>query len=428
MNFLVLGSGGREHAISWKLSQSKIVNKLFVAPGNPGTASIAENINIGVEEFEKLASFCLEQSVDIIVVGPEVPLVKGVKDFFKSKESTKHICIVGPDKVGAQLEGSKDFSKNFMFKYGIPTAASKTFLSSELEAGLKYLETHSLPIVLKADGLAAGKGVIIAEDLNTAKETLIDMLAHSKFGEASSKVVIEQFLKGIEMSSFVLCDGESYAILPEAKDYKRIGEQDTGLNTGGMGAISPVPFADQAFLDKVEQKVIIPSIEGLKKEGIEYTGFLFIGLMNYNGEPYVIEYNARMGDPETEVVFPRITSDVGELFKAVADKQLKNFKIEVDPRTASTIVLVSGGYPEDYEKGFEISGIDATENVHVFHSGTSLKDGKLVNTGGRVITVTGFGKDIKEAIAKSNKAAETITWNKRYYRRDIGLDLLKYEK
>lgn len=428
MNFLVLGSGGREHAIIWKLSQSKIVKKLYAAPGNPGTASLAENVNIGVNEFEKLTQFCVDQSIDIVIVGPEDPLVKGVKDFFNSNAPTSHIGIVGPDKLGAQLEGSKDFSKNFMFKYGIPTAASKTFTSAELQEGLAYLETHSLPIVLKADGLAAGKGVIIAEDLQTAKESLTEMLAHAKFGAASSKVVIEQFLKGIEMSSFVLCDGDSYVVLPEAKDYKRIGEKDTGLNTGGMGAISPLPFADKAFLDKVEQKVIIPTIEGLKKEGIKYTGFLFIGLMNYDGEPYVIEYNARMGDPETEVVFPRIKSDVGELFKAVAEQNLKNYKIEIDPQLASAIVLVSGGYPEDYEKGFPISGISEVENVKVFHAGTSIKDGVLVNTGGRVLVLTAFGKNINEAIAHSNKAAETIQWQKRYYRRDIGLDLLKYEK
>lgn len=428
MNFLVLGSGGREHAITWKLSQSNIVKKLYAAPGNPGTATLAENVNIGVNEFEKLAQFCVEHSIDILVVGPEDPLVKGIKDFFNGNATTSHIGIIGPDQQGAQLEGSKDFSKNFMFKYGIPTATSRTFTSAELQEGLEYLETHSLPIVLKADGLAAGKGVIIAEDLQTAKQSLTEMLAHAKFGAASSKVVVEQFLKGIEMSSFVLCDGDSYAILPEAKDYKRIGEKDTGLNTGGMGAISPVPFADKAFLDKVEQKVIIPTIEGLKKEGIKYTGFLFIGLMNYEGEPYVIEYNARMGDPETEVVFPRIKSDVGELFKAVVDQRLKNFKLEIDPQLASAIVLVSGGYPEDYEKGFKISGTEEVENVKVFHAGTSLKDGALINTGGRVLVVTAFGNNINEAIAHSNKAAETIQWQKRYYRKDIGLDLLKYEK
>ncbi|MFN8437612.1 MAG: phosphoribosylamine--glycine ligase [Cytophagales bacterium] len=428
MNFLIVGSGGREHAITWKLTQSKVVDKLFVAPGNPGTAQIAQNVAIGVEDFEKLAQFCTDNKIDIVIVGPEVPLVKGIKNFFNSQESTKHIAIVGPDQTGAQLEGSKDFSKNFMFKYGIPTASSQTFTGAQLQEGLAYLENHTLPIVLKADGLAAGKGVIIAESHSEAKETLIDMLAHAKFGDASSKVVIEQFLSGIEMSTFVLCDGENFVILPEAKDYKRIGEQDKGLNTGGMGAVSPVPFADDAFLEKVKNKVVLPTIEGLKKEGIDYTGFIFVGLMNCDGEPYVIEYNARMGDPETEVVFPRITSDVGEMFKAVADKKLDSYKLEITSDTATTVVLVSGGYPEDYEKGFVISGVENTENVQVFHAGTSLKDGALVNTGGRVFAVTGFGQNIEEALAKSNKAAQTIVWNKKYFRKDIGLDLLKYQK
>jgi phosphoribosylamine---glycine ligase len=426
MNFLVIGSGGREHAISWKLSQSKIVDKLFVAPGNPGTANVAQNINIAIDDFEKLCQFSVENKIEIVVVGPEMPLVKGIKDYFNNNPATAHICIVGPDKYGAQIEGSKDFSKNFMFKYNIPTASSKTFNNKELSEGLAYLENHPLPIVLKADGLAAGKGVIIAETLEHAKATLVDMLENEKFGEASAKVVIEQFLDGIEMSSFVLCDGKGYAILPEAKDYKRIGEGDTGLNTGGMGAVSPVPFANKEFLDRVEERVIKPTIAGLINECINYTGFIFVGLMNCNGEPYVIEYNARMGDPETEVVFPRITSDIGELFKAVKDQTLNEYKIEVTEQIASTIVLVSGGYPEDFEKGFEISNVDKTANVEVFHSGTSIKEGKLVNNGGRVFAVTGFGKTIEEAVNKSNIAAETISWNKKYYRKDIGKDLLKY--
>ena len=428
MNILIIGSGGREHAFAWKISESKNCDKLFVAPGNAGTANLGTNLPFAVTDFEAIKKSVLELAIEMVVVGPEDPLVKGVHDFFLADEQLKHIPIIGPQKEGAQLEGSKDFSKNFMFKYGIPTASSQTFTGAQLQEGLAYLENHTLPIVLKADGLAAGKGVIIAESHSEAKETLIDMLAHAKFGDASSKVVIEQFLSGIEMSTFVLCDGENFVILPEAKDYKRIGEQDKGLNTGGMGAVSPVPFADDAFLEKVKNKVVLPTIEGLKKEGIDYTGFIFVGLMNCDGEPYVIEYNARMGDPETEVVFPRITSDVGEMFKAVADKKLDSYKLEITSDTATTVVLVSGGYPEDYEKGFVISGVENTENVQVFHAGTSLKDGALVNTGGRVFAVTGFGQNIEEALAKSNKAAQTIVWNKKYFRKDIGLDLLKYQK
>lgn len=425
MNVLIVGSGGREHAMAWKLKQSPKLGKLFVAPGNPGTAQIATNVAIGIEDFEKLGNFALENKVDILVVGPEAPLVSGIRDYFTGNASLKHITVIGPDKIGAQLEGSKDFSKEFMQKYNIPTAAYKTFTADQLEAGLKYLDTHALPIVLKADGLAAGKGVIIAEDLATAKETLEDMLANRKFGDASSKVVIEQFLAGIELSVFVVSDGKNYVILPEAKDYKRIGEGDTGLNTGGMGAVSPVPFADKAFMDKIEKTIIKPTVDGLAKEGINYVGFIFFGLIKVDGEPFVIEYNARMGDPETEVVLPRLKSDLLEIFAAVGTQSLDKVKVEFESKSATTIMLVSGGYPEDYEKGFEITGADDAKDAIAFHAGTAIKDGKLVNTGGRVIAVTGLGNDIKDALAKSNAAAKLIQWNKRYYRTDIGLDLLK---
>ncbi len=425
MNVLIVGSGGREHAMAWKLKQSPKLGKLFVAPGNPGTAQIATNVAIGIEDFEKLGNFALENKIEILVVGPEAPLVSGIRDYFTGNTSLKHITVIGPDKIGAQLEGSKDFSKEFMQKYNIPTAAYKTFTADQLEEGLKYLDTHTLPIVLKADGLAAGKGVIIAEDHATAKETLEDMLANRKFGDASSKVVIEQFLAGIELSVFVVSDGKNYVILPEAKDYKRIGEGDTGLNTGGMGAVSPVPFADKAFMDKIEKTIIKPTVDGLAKEGINYVGFIFFGLIKVNGEPFVIEYNARMGDPETEVVLPRLKSDLLEIFAAVGTQSLDKIKVEFESKSATTIMLVSGGYPEDYEKGFEITGADQVSDAIAFHAGTALKDGKLVNTGGRVIALTGLGNDIKDALAKSNAAAKQIQWNKRYYRTDIGLDLLK---
>ncbi len=425
MNILIIGSGGREHAFAWKIKQSSHCDKLFVAPGNAGTASVAENVDISINEFEKLGSFAIKKSIELIVVGPEAPLVEGITDFFKSNATLKHILIVGPDKNGAQLEGSKDFSKAFMNRHNIPTASSKTFTETELEAGSAYLDTHTLPIVLKADGLAAGKGVIISESRDEAKAELKEMLANKKFGNASAKVVIEQYLTGIELSVFAITDGINYKILPEAKDYKRIGEGDTGLNTGGMGAVSPVPFADKAFMKIVEDTIIKPTVNGLIKENIHYVGFLFFGLMNVNGTPYVIEYNARMGDPETEVVVPRLKTDFVELLTAAAKGTLDKVSLEFDERTATTVMLVAGGYPESYEKGNEISGEGAVKDVLVFHAGTTLKNGKVVSNGGRVMALTGFGKDIKEALTKSNAAAELISWDRKYYRKDIGLDLLK---
>lgn len=425
MNILVIGSGGREHAICWKLAQSPLLTKLYVAPGNPGISEVAELVSIGVSDFEKLGQFAIDKKIDLIIVGPEVPLVEGISDYFQANEQLRAIGMVGPDKMGAQLEGSKDFSKNFMEKYQIPTAAYRTFTKDTLAEGLTYLENHTLPIVLKADGLAAGKGVIIAEDLQTAKATLIDMLANSMFGDASSRVVIEQFLTGIEASCFVLTDGDTYKVLPVAKDYKRIGEGDTGPNTGGMGAVSPVPFADAVFMDKVESRIIKPTVNGLKAEGIKYVGFIFVGLIKVGDDPYVIEYNARMGDPETEVVFPRITSDVVEMMAATANGTLVNYELSIDPRTATTIMLVSGGYPADYTKGFAISGIDNVEEVKVFHAGTALNaQGELVNTGGRVLALTAFGKDIPDALSKSNKAAQTIHWEGKNFRKDIGFEFV----
>ncbi len=424
MNILIVGSGGREHTFAWKIKQSPLCKKLFVAPGNGGTEGIATNVPVQVTEFEKLGKFSVENQIDLVLVGPEVPLVEGIVDYFKSTDALKKIPVIGPSKDGAMLEGSKDFSKNFMVKYGIPTAASKTFTASELNQGLEYIETQSLPIVLKADGLAAGKGVIIAQSKDEAKTALREMLEDKKFGEASAKVVIEQYLDGIELSVFTISDGSTYKILPEAKDYKRIGEKDTGLNTGGMGAVSPVPFADKAFMDKVEKKVIIPTINGLKAEGIDYVGFIFFGLMNVKGEPYVIEYNARMGDPETEVVIPRIKNDFLEVLVKVANKKLDEVNLEVSDQTATTVMLVAGGYPEDYEKGKVISGLENVGEVLAFHAGTALKDNKMVTNGGRVIALTGLGSDIQGALTKSNKAAENVIWEKRYYRRDIGLDLL----
>ncbi|MFL5730601.1 MAG: phosphoribosylamine--glycine ligase [Cytophagaceae bacterium] len=428
MNILILGSGGREHTLTWKIRQSAKCDKLFVVPGNAGTGQIAENVSISLTDFPGLAEFSISHKIELILVGPEAPLVDGVVDYFKSRPDLKHMAIIGPDKTGAQLEGSKDFSKNFMQRHGIPTASSRTFTKKDLAEGLRYLESHSTPIVLKADGLAAGKGVIITSDREEAKKTLTEMLANNMFGEASSKVVIEQYLDGIEVSVFALCDGKNYLLLPEAKDYKRIGEGDTGPNTGGMGAVSPVPFADKVFMNKVEEKIIKPTVEGLKKEGIHYLGFIFFGLMNCQGEPWVIEYNARLGDPETEVIIPRIKNDLVDLLLAAAKGELPSVKTEFDSRTATTIMLVAGGYPEAYEKGKEIGGLSNTGNALVFHAGTKTDEkGRVLTNGGRVIAVTSFGKNIEEALAGSNKGAEAISWEKKYYRRDIGLDLLKAE-
>ncbi|OJJ14580.1 phosphoribosylamine--glycine ligase [marine bacterium AO1-C] len=425
MKILILGSGGREHAFAWKIAQSNHCEELFVAPGNAGTAQIATNIALGVNDFEAIANFATEKKIDLILVGPEAPLVAGIADYFAANEQLQHIKIIGPNKQGAILEGSKDFSKNFMRKYNIPTAQSQTFTKDTLEEGLAYLATQNTPIVLKADGLAAGKGVIISETLEHAQATLKEMLVDAKFGDASARVVIEEFLQGIEMSSFVITDGNDYCLLPEAKDYKRIGEKDTGLNTGGMGAVSPVPFAKGDFMQKVEDQVIRPTIEGLKAEGIQYIGFIFFGLMNVGGNPYVIEYNARMGDPETEVVLPRVKSDLVELLIATADNKLQDYTLELDPRTAATVMLVSGGYPESYEKGKTMTGFDQAQDVILFHAGTKTNDtGETVTNGGRVIALTGFGNDIPQALDKSKAAAEQISFEGKYYRKDIGLDLL----
>lgn len=423
MNILLLGSGGREHAFAWKISQSDKCSKLYIAPGNAGTSQCGENVNIKATDFNAIKTFVLDNAVEMVVVGPEEPLVKGVHDFFLADDQLKSIPVIGPQKLGATLEGSKDFSKQFMQRHKIPTAAYASFTADQLAEGLSYLETQSLPIVLKADGLAAGKGVLICETLEDAKAELTAMLADAKFGDASKTVVIEQFLRGIELSVFVLTDGKSYKLLPSAKDYKRIGEGDTGLNTGGMGSISPVPFANAEFIKKVEDRIVIPTVEGLKKDNIPYKGFIFIGLMNDGGDPYVIEYNVRMGDPETESVLPRIKSDLVDLFLGVAQENLAEKSFEVDERTATTIMLVSGGYPGDYEKGKAISGIELAEGSLVFHAGTDQKDGKVVTAGGRVIAVTTLGNDIPSALAVSNANAQKINYEGKYYRKDIGFDL-----
>lgn len=427
MNILILGSGGREHAFAWKIAQSPHCDELYVAPGNAGTAQVATNLPFGFNDFEAIAKAIVDLKIKLVIVGPEEPLVNGVVDFLKSQPNLSRVKIVGPDRLGAQLEGSKDFSKNFMQKYGIPTAASRTFTTETLDEGLAYLETHSLPIVLKADGLAAGKGVIIAETLAVAKTSMNDMLVGAKFGAAGNKVVVEQFLKGIELSVFVLSDGVSYKILPEAKDYKRIGEKDTGPNTGGMGAVSPVLFADENFLRKVEQKIVKPTLAGLQAEGIHYVGFIFIGLMNMKGEPYVIEYNARMGDPETEVVLPRIQSDLVTLLLAAADQKLTDSDFVISPQTAVTTVIVSGGYPDAYEKGKVIADLEKHEDVMVFHAGTTTNDnGELVTNGGRVLALTALANSLEGAVNKSQKAASSVQFEGRYYRKDIGLDLIRY--
>jgi len=426
MNILLLGSGGREHAFAWKIAQSPRCNQLFVAPGNPGTAEIATNVPLGVTDFPGISKFIQDHGIDLLVIGPEEPLVKGLVDYLHAQVGMEQLLVVGPSQLGATLEGSKDFSKQFMLRNGVPTAAYATFHAHQLAEGLAYLEQQSLPIVLKADGLAAGKGVLICESLEEAKISLKEMLVDAKFGDASSKVVVEEFLTGIELSVFVATDGISYKILPEAKDYKRIGEGDTGLNTGGMGAVSPVPFADAAFLQKVEERIVIPSIQGLEKEGIPYKGFLFIGLMNSNGEPFVIEYNVRMGDPETEAVLPRIESDFVDLLEAIAGGSLASYALELSPQTCATVVMVSGGYPEGYEKGFSIALPDSNSSTVLFHSGTARNEsGALINTGGRVFAVTGMGANLEEALAAAYETIEKVSWQKAYYRRDIGQDILK---
>jgi len=429
MNILLLGSGGREHAFAWKIAQSTDCTHLYVAPGNAGTAEIAINIPLSIVDFEGIRDFIITSSIDLVVVGPEEPLVKGLVDYLQNQPATASTPVVGPSQLGATLEGSKDFSKRFMQRNNIPTAAYETFTPNQIEAGIEYLRTQKLPIVLKADGLAAGKGVLICLTLEEAIASLKEMLLDQKFGEASSKVVIEEFLTGIELSVFVATDGKNYKILPEAKDYKRIGEGDTGLNTGGMGAISPVIFADAAFMQKVEDRVIIPTIEGLSKENIPYKGFLFIGLMNQNGEPFVIEYNVRMGDPETEAVLPRIESDFLGLLHGIGTGNLDQYEMKISPDYSTTVVMVSGGYPGSYEKGFPISLPKSTEGSEIFHAGTVLNpQGELVNQGGRVIAVTGKGKTLQEALNHAFETVKGIKWEKSYYRRDIGQDILKLLK
>jgi phosphoribosylamine---glycine ligase len=423
MNVLILGSGGREHAFAWKLAQSKHLQNLYIAPGNAGTANCGTNVNIGVNDFEAIKNLVWEKDINMVMVGPEDPLVNGIHDYFLQDEVLKDVPVIGPKKDGAIFEGSKDYSKQFMERHNIPTARYQSFTKETVKDGHDFLSQLSPPYVLKADGLAAGKGVLIMDDLEEAKRELSAMLLDAKFGKASQTVVVEEFLRGIELSVFVLTDGKSYKLLPAAKDYKRIGEGDTGLNTGGMGAVSPVPFADEAFLKKVEERIVQPTIEGFKKENIDYRGFVFVGLMNCGGEPYVIEYNCRMGDPETEVVLPRIQSDLLDLLQGVATQTLHQKAYEVTPQIATTVVLVSGGYPGDYEKGKEIK-VQNINDTLVFHSGTSIKNEQIVTNGGRVFALTSFGNSISEAVTKSFHQAEQIIYDGKYYRKDIGKDLI----
>jgi len=423
MNILVLGSGGREHTFAWKIAQSNRCKSLFVAPGNSGTEAIATNLNIGVTDFEAIKSAVLEHQIDIVIVGPEDPLVQGIHDFFLQDDAIKNVAVIGPQQAAAELEGSKEFAKEFMMRHNIPTAAYESFTKENVEDGYKFLETLQPPYVLKADGLAAGKGVLILNDLDEAKAELKSMLVDAKFGDASTKVVIEEFLDGIELSCFVLTDGKDYKILPTAKDYKRIGEGDTGLNTGGMGAVSPVPFATKEFLDKIENQVVKPTVDGLKKDNLPYVGFIFIGLIKVGDDPKVIEYNVRMGDPETEVVLPRLKTDLVEVFEAMANQTLSEVDIVIDERAATTVMLVSGGYPEAYEKGKEITGVDNITDSIVFHAGAISKEGKTVTSGGRVMAITSYGNTYNEAIKKSYQSIEKLHFDKMYYRKDIGFDL-----
>ncbi|MFW6289371.1 MAG: phosphoribosylamine--glycine ligase [Mariniphaga sp.] len=422
MNVLLLGAGGREHALAWKLAQSATLNKLFIAPGNAGTSEAGENVPIPADNFEKLGAFALENKVSMVIVGPEDPLVKGVTDYFQENDQLKNIAVIGPSKKAAMLEGSKEFAKEFMMRHNIPTASYFTVTPDNLQAGLSHLDQAKPPYVLKADGLAAGKGVLIIHDLATAKAELQEMI-EGKFGQASSKVVIEEHLKGIELSVFVITDGKGYIILPEAKDYKRIGEGDTGLNTGGMGAVSPVPFADDAFLKKVEDQIVRPTVEGLAKDNLPYKGFIFIGLMNDNGNPKVVEYNVRMGDPETEVVLPRVKNDFLEIMQAVAEEKLAEVTLDIDERTAVTVMMVSGGYPEAYEKGKKITGLDQVKNSIVFHAGTKHDNGSILTSGGRVLSITSYGANMQDALTQSYMSAGIVNFDKAYFRKDIGFDL-----
>ncbi|MFC4095823.1 phosphoribosylamine--glycine ligase [Euzebyella saccharophila] len=423
MNILILGSGGREHTITWKLSESSHGVNLFVAPGNAGTKEIATNIPVSVNDFEGIKASCLDNRIDLVVVGPEDPLVNGVHDFFLNDAELKNIPVIGPQKAAAELEGSKEFAKEFMMRHNIPTAAYKGFTKDSLEEGFAFLESQQAPYVLKADGLAAGKGVLILNDLDEAKQELKNMMVDAKFGSASTTVVIEEFLAGIELSVFVLTDGEGYKVLPTAKDYKRIGEGDTGLNTGGMGAISPVPFADDEFMGKIHDRIVKPTVEGLKKDKLPYKGFIFIGLIKVGDDPKVIEYNVRMGDPETEVVIPRIKTDLVEVFQAVAEQKLNDMELELDERSAATVMLVSGGYPEAYEKGKVMTGFDTISDSLVFHAGTTNRDDKVVTNGGRVMAITSFGNNFQEALKKSYENIDKISFEGMNYRKDIGFDL-----
>ena len=424
MRVLLLGSGGREHAFAWKMAQSSMLEELFIAPGNAGTKNHGKNVNINPTDFKAVKEFVLNNDINMVVVGPEEPLVNGIHDFFLADKDLKNVPVIGPQKEAAQLEGSKDFAKQFMFRHAIPTAKYATFTKDTLEQGYTFLENMKPPYVLKAGGLAAGKGVLILEDLAEAKKELKSMLADAKFGDASSRVVIEQFLKGIELSVFVITDGESYKRLPEAKDYKRIGEGDTGLNTGGMGAISPVPFADATFMDKIENQIIIPTVKGLRQDKIPYKGFIFFGLINVKGEPYVIEYNCRMGDPETEVVIPRLKSDLLDLFEGVASNTLSERDVQFVEKCASTVMMVSGGYPEDYQKGKQIYGLNSVTESIVFHAGTTSDGPAVLSAGGRVLALTSYGKNLEAALNRSYDSAEKIEFEGAYYRRDIGFDVV----
>ncbi len=424
MNVLLLGSGGREHTLAWKIAQSSILSQLFIAPGNAGTSTVGTNVNLNLADFDTMLAFVVDMSIDIIIVGPEQPLVDGIYDFFKANEKTKNVIIVGMSKEAAQLEGSKEYAKSFMKRHNVPTAAYKSFDSNSVANGENFLDTLQSPYVLKADGLAGGKGVLIIDSLAEAKDSLSDMLLNNKFGEASNKVVIEEFLSGIELSVFVLTDGEKFVVLPEAKDYKRIGEGDTGLNTGGMGSISPVPFADAIFMDKVLEKIIKPTVKGIKADNMDYSGFVFIGLMKVGDEPYVIEYNVRMGDPETETVIPRMKNDILELFQEMNNGNLDKVKMNFDKRTAASVMLVAGGYPESYNKGNRIFNLEKISNTIAFHAGTINDDkGNVITNGGRVIALTSFGKTINDALNLSYKAADIISYDKMYYRKDLGKDL-----